>query len=149
MLAGCGDALPPQPAPSPAPTFAPIGRVECSEENYAARAPESGWEHPKQSYYAPGRPAPSEADLQHLLVNDAAVVVHYRADAPRVRRETLRDWAASQQSAFALPARSRTAPQVEAFTADRHLTCDGVDDGQLTVFAERRGAAAPPHGDTG
>jgi hypothetical protein len=149
MLTGCGDALPPQPVPSPAPTFAPIGRVTCSESDYAARAPETGWKHPQQSYYAPGQPAPSEADLQHLLINDAAVVVRYRADAPRVRREALRDWAAVQTPAVALPAGSPTAPQVEAFTSERHLTCDGVDDGQLTVFAERRGAAAPPHDDTG
>jgi len=150
VLTGCGDGSAPRPAATPAPTFAPIGRVTCSENAYAARAPESGWTHPRQTYYTPGQQAPSEADLQHLLVEDAAVVVRYRAEAPRVRREALRDWAATQRSVVAVPAESGEAPQVEAFTSNRHLTCDGVDDGQLTVFAERRGsAAAEPHDDTG
>ena len=150
VLAGCGDASAPRPAATPAPTFAPIGRVTCSEKAYAARPPGSGWTHPTQSYYAPGQQTPSDADLQHLLVKDAAVVVRYRADAPRVRREALRDWAAAERSAVAVPAGSREAPQVEAFTSNRHLTCDGVDDGQLGVFAGGRGSVAPePHEDTG
>ena len=76
--------------------------------------------------------------------------MRYRAEAPRVRREALRDWAAAQTSAVAVPAASREAPQVEAFTSNRRLTCDGVDDGQLTLFAGRRGSVATePHDDTG
>ena len=59
--------------------------------------------------------------------------MRYRADAPRVRREALRDWAAATP-AVAVPV-GRAGPQVEAFSATRRLTCDGVDDGQLGVFA--------------
>jgi len=139
-LGGCGASPPRRPAPAPAPTFASLGSVSCAEEAYTAHNPNGGWRHPLQSYYAPGEKVPSEVDLQHLLINDASAVIRYRRDAPRIRREALRTWAGTQTSVVVLASRSADAPQLEAFTANRHLTCDGVDPAQLTVFTDRRGS---------
>jgi hypothetical protein len=152
MLAfvGCGASSPPRTAAAPAPTFAPLGSVSCAEEAYTAHNPNGGWRHPLQSYYAPGKKVPTEVDLQHVLINDAAAVIRYRRDAPRIRREALRTWAGTKVSVAVLPSRSIDAPQLEAFTSNRHLTCDGVDPEQLTVFTDRRGGLQiTPHDDHG
>jgi hypothetical protein len=148
-LGGCGGAeAPPQP---PAAAFAAAAKVQCSEQAYSVAAdPASSWAHPQQNYYAPGAPAPSESDLQHLLVNDAAVVVRYHPRAPVAARAALRDWAKKLSSVVVLSGRSADAAAVEAFTGNRHLICDGADPAQLTVFADRRGSLEiAPHPGTG
>jgi hypothetical protein len=148
-LGGCG--APKAPPPAAAPAFAAGGSVTCGEEAYQAHSPNGGWQHPQQSYYGPkDKGVPSKTDMQHLLVNDAAAVVYYRRDAPAGQREALHDWAGTKVSVVVLPARSDAAPQLEAFTSNRHLTCDGVDPEQLTVFANRRGVLQIiPHGSSG
>ena len=89
---------------------------------------------------------PSEADLQHLLASDSAVVVRYRSDAPAERREALRTFASSLPAIVVLPGATRDDVAVEAFTSNRRLLCDGVDAAQLTTFADRRGAiSSTPH----
>jgi len=155
LLAGCGDeSTSPSQSPAPAaplPTFAPTGQVTCSEEAYQAKPPAAGWTHPSQNYYAPGQAdMPTAADLEHLLAADSAVVVRYRPDAPRERREALKAFAASGTAIVVLPARTRDDAAVEAFTVNRRLLCDGVDAAQLTVFAQRRGSLdTAPHDETG
>ena len=125
--------------------------VTCTERAYTAEAPRSGWVHPQQNYYAPEQqPAPAEADLQHLLVMDDSAIVRYGRGASPDDRAALRDWAATQVSVVVAPAGARDSAQVEAFTFDRHLSCDGVDTQQLSDFASRRGAIQPElHDDSG
>jgi hypothetical protein len=140
--AGCGET--PQPARPPAPTFAPLGSVTCSEQAYAAKAPRQGWVHPQQNYYAPGQqPMPSDIDLQHLLIQDDSVIVRYARGAAEADRAALRDWAATQTSVVVAPATAPDPAPVEAFRVDRQLTCDGADPQQLSDFAGGRGAIEP------
>ncbi len=115
-----------------------------------ARDPGGAWTHPQQNFYAPGQPAPSDGDLAHLLVNDAAVVVRYRPEASGAAREALREWAGKLSSVVVVPALSSDAVQVEAYTSNRRLICDGIDATQLTAFADRRGSLQiETHNDTG
>ncbi len=145
-LTGCAAAA--GSPPPPAPTFA-HGSVMCNEIAYTPRAP-GAWAHPQQSYYAPGGRVPTDSDLRHLLLMDNAAVVRYRADAPAAARTQLRAWAGTRAALVVVPTSVRSAAPVEAFTANRRLTCDGVDTAALTVFADRRGTAAPvQHGDSG
>jgi hypothetical protein len=149
-LAGCGDdggSSPRPPAAAPLPAFAPAGKVTCSEEAYTASAPDGGWTHPSQNFYAPGdKPMPSETDLQHLMSADSAVIVRYRADAPADAREALRGWAGTLAAIVALPGKTTGDVAVEGFTSNRRLVCDGVDAAQLKAFADRRGAVqSVPH----
>jgi hypothetical protein len=147
-LAGCGSE--PQPVAAPVPTFAPAAHVTCNEEAYTAHPPATGWQHPQQNFYAPGEQAPTEKDLQHLLSMDAAMVVRYRPDAPKAARKALQDWAPLRAAIVVQPARAANAYQVEAFTVNRHLICDGVDPKQLSTFADSRGSLqVVPHGDSG
>jgi hypothetical protein len=153
-LAGCGDdggSSPQPPAAAPLPAFAPAGKAACSEEAYTASAADGGWTHPSQNFYAPGDdPMPSENDLQHLLVADAAVIVRYRPDAPAEAREALRGWAGTKAAIVTLPGKTAGDVAVEAFTSNRRLVCDGVDAAQLTTFADRRGAVqSVPHDEEG
>ena len=144
---GCGGDRTPAPVAAPAPTFA--AAATCSEEAYEARDPGGAWTHPQQSFYAPGEQAPSETDIAHLVVRDAAAVVRYRPEAPRAAREALRAWAVTRPAVVVVPARGADAPQVEAFTGNRRLVCDGVDPEQLSAFAGRRGPLrAEPHDNT-
>jgi hypothetical protein len=149
-LAGCGDdggSSPQPPAAAPLPTFAPAGKVACSEEAYTASPPEGGWTHPSQNFYEPGAdPMPTEKDLQHLMAADSAVIVRYRTDAPPDQREALRGWAGTLAAIVALPGKTSGDVAVEAFTSNRRLVCDGVDPAQLRTFADRRGAVqSVPH----
>ena len=149
-LASCGDDSKSSPRPAaapPLPTFAPTGQVACSEEAYTAAPPSSGWTHPSQSFYEPGqKPMPQEGDLQHLLAADSAMIVRYRPDAPRERREALRTFATTQAAIVVVPGKTRDGVALEAFTSNRRLICDGVDAEQLTAFATSRGAVqSAPH----
>jgi hypothetical protein len=147
-LTGC--ATPPDSVrPKATPTFAPAGKVTCDETAFEPRTP-GAWTHPQQNFYAPGEPAPTESDLNHLMRMDNAAVVRYRPDASSDAREELRAWAPTQTALVVVPSRRRGAPQVEAFSSNRHLICDGVDADQLTVFASRRGnTQIVPHDDSG
>jgi hypothetical protein len=135
----------PVPASEPGPlrdtvrAHSPVGRFEqasCSERAHSADDPER-WFHPLQNFYAPDRPAPSQADLDHLINNDDAVVVTYRRDASRAALNALKAWAAAGIGVVVAPSRASNAPPLEAFTATRRLTCDGVDLDQLTSFTDR------------
>jgi Protein of unknown function (DUF3105) len=117
----------------------PVGRFErasCSRRPYAADDP-SRWFHPLRNFYAPDGPAPSQADLDHLINNDDAVVVTYRRDASTGALNALKAWAAAGIGVVVAPSRASNAPPLEAFTATRRLTCDGVDLDQLTTFTDR------------
>jgi hypothetical protein len=132
------------PASTPGPLrttvrmHSPVGRFEraaCRARRYSAPNP-ANWFHPQESFYPPGSGAPSQADLDHLVNNDDAVVVRYRRDASRRARAALRAWATAGIGVVVAPSRARTAPPLEAFTASRRLTCDGIDLDRLTRFTD-------------
>lgn len=135
----------PVPASKPGPlrttvrAHSPVGRFErarCTERPHSADDP-SRWFHPLQNFYAPDAPAPSQADLDHLINNDDAVVVTYRRDASTAALNALKAWAAAGIGVVVAPSRASDAPPLEAFTATRTLTCDGIDLDQLTTFTDR------------
>ena len=148
----------PVPASEPGPlrrtvrTHSPVGRFErarCSERAHSADSPDR-WFHPLQNFYAPDAPAPSQADLDHLINSDDAVVVTYRRDASAAALDALKAWAAAGIGVVVAPSRASGAPPLEAFTATRRLTCDGVDLDQLTTFTDRhftRPLGYEPHPD--
>jgi hypothetical protein len=133
------------PASKPGPlrttvrAHSPVGRFERASRSrrpHAADDP-SHWFHPLQNFYAPDGPAPSQADLNHLINNDDAVVVTYRRDASTAALNALKAWAAAGIGVVVAPSRATNAPPLAAFTATRRLTCDGVDLDQLTTFTDR------------
>jgi Protein of unknown function (DUF3105) len=135
----------PVPASEPGPlrttvrTHSPVGRFEparCRERAHSPADPDS-WFHPLRNFYGPDEPAPSQADLDHLLTNDDAVVVTYRRDASAAAQEALRAWAEVGIGVVVAPSRARDARPLEAFTATRRLECDGVDLDRLTAFTDR------------
>jgi hypothetical protein len=135
----------PVPATKPGPlrttvrAHSPVGRFEpasCSERPNSADDP-SRWFHPLQNFYRPDAPAPSQADLDHLINHDDAVVVTYRRDASAAALDALKAWAAAGIGVVVAPSRANDARPLEAFTATRRLTCDGVDLDQLTTFTDR------------
>jgi hypothetical protein len=137
--------LKPVPASKPGPlrttvrAHSPVGRFEqasCRERPHSADDP-SRWFHPLQNYYGPDAPAPSQADLDHLINNDDAVVVTYRGDASAAALKALKAWAAAGIGVVVAPSRASNARPLEAFTATRRLSCDGVDLDQLTSFTDR------------
>jgi hypothetical protein len=148
----------PVPASNPGPlrttvrAHSPVGRFEqasCSERPYSADDP-SRWFHPLQNFYTPDAPAPSRADLDHLISNDDAVVVTYRRNASTPALDALKAWAAAGIGVVVAPSRASNARPLEAFTATRRLTCDGVDLDQLTSFTDRhftRPLGYEPHPD--
>jgi hypothetical protein len=135
----------PVPASKPGPlrttvrAHSPVGRFEeasCSERPHSAENP-NRWFHPLQNFYTPDAPAPSQADLDHLINNDDAVVVTYRSDASTAALNALKAWAAAGIGVVVAPSRAPKARPLEAFTATRRLSCDGVDLDQLTTFTAR------------
>jgi hypothetical protein len=143
-LTGCGGGDEAADATSAAATDA--AAVGCAEGEYEATNPR-GYLHPALYFYTPDDPnLPSEGDLDHLLVNDNALVVKYRPDLPAAERQALRDWGPYQLALVIVPTDVPDAPEVEAFTRFRKLTCDGVDTDQLTAFSNtRQSSAADPH----
>ncbi len=103
--------------------------------------------HPALYFYTPDDPnLPSDEDLEHLLVNDNALVVRYRPDLPAADRQALRDWGPYQLALVIAPTDAPDAPPVEAFTRFRRLTCDAVDTEQLTAFSNtRQSSVGEPH----
>jgi hypothetical protein len=155
LLAGCGDSddggasakATPTATPSAAPTPA---NITCDEVAYTPKPGES-YAHPSENFYAPeDAGAPSAADLEHLLAADNAIVVTYPANAPAEAKERLKAWSGSQTASVVVPTTTADAPPVQAKIATAQLTCDGVDEGQLQAFADKRGnAPAQPHDDGG
>jgi hypothetical protein len=135
----------PVPAGKPGPlrttvrAHSPVGRFEAARCRERAHSPDDpdAWFHPLQNFYAPDAPAPSQADLDHLMRNDDAVVVTYRRDASAAALDALEAWAADGIGVVVAPSRARDAPPLEAFTNTRRLTCDGVDLDRLTTFTDR------------
>jgi Protein of unknown function (DUF3105) len=117
----------------------PVGRFEeaaCRVRPHSADDP-GRWFHPTENFYPPDGQAPTQADLDHLVNNDDAVVVIYRRSASRAAQEALQAWAQEGIGVVVAPSRSASAPPLEAYTATRRLTCDGIDLDQLTQFTDR------------
>ena len=150
LLAGCGGgndegasvaATPTQPAPTPT-------TITCDEAAYTPKPAET-YAHPSENFYAPDDAnAPSATDLEHLLAADNAIVVTYPANAPKDALDRLKEWSGKQTASVVLADTAADAPPVRAKIATAQLTCDGVDEGRLQAFADKRGnAPAQPHGD--
>jgi hypothetical protein len=129
----------------------PVGRFEaadCRHRRHSVADPET-WFHPRERFYPPSGDVPSRADLDHLASRDFAVVVLYRPDAARTARDALERWAAEGTGVIVAPNRAGDHAELEAYTFDRRLTCDGVDLDQLTEFTDRhfsRPLDYEPHG---
>lgn len=154
LLAGCGGddegasvKATPTSTPSAAPTPATI---TCDEVAYTPKPGES-YAHPSENFYAPDDAnAPTAADLEHLLAADNAIVVTYPSNAPTETLDRLKAWSADQTASVVLVDRAADAPPVRAKIGTAMLTCDGVDEGQLQAFADKRGnAPTQPHDDGG
>jgi hypothetical protein len=140
-----------QRAPTPLVTrvrrHSPVGRYEkatCRERAHSVDDP-TRWFHPTDNFYPPGKDAPARADLDHLANNDGAVIVTYRQGAPPAALEALERWAATGIGVVVAPAGSNGSPDLEAYTSDRRLTCDGVDLDQLTIFTDRHFSKPIPY----
>jgi len=145
-FAGCGGDD--GPAAGTSSGAAGAVTIACEEGAYEAINPPT-YVHPALYFYTPDDPnLPSESDLDHLLVNDNALVVRYRPDLPAADRQALRDWGPYQLALVIAPNDAPDAPPVEAFTRFRRLTCDSVDTDQLTAFSNtRQSSVAEPHPD--
>ena len=143
-LAGCGGDDGPAAGTSSGATEAVT--IACEEGPYEATNPRT-YVHPALYFYTPDDPnRPSESDLDHLLVNDNALVVRYRPDLPAADRQALRDWGPYQLALVIAPTDAPEAPPVEAFTRFRRLSCDGVDTDRLTAFSNtRESSVEEPH----
>ncbi len=119
-------------------TRSPVGRFErarCRTEPHSVERPES-WFHPLRNFYPPDADdLPTRTDLDHLAIQDGAVIVTYRPSARRSARAALRRWAATGTGVLVAPARGSSP--LEAYTSERRLTCDGVDLDRLTEFTDR------------
>ena len=74
----------------------------------------------------------------------------YRRNASTPALDALKAWAAAGIGVVVAPSRASNARPLEAFTATRRLTCDGVDLDQLTTFTDRhftRPLGYEPHPD--
>jgi hypothetical protein len=137
----------PRPLVTKIRRHSPVGRFEaatCRERPYTVENPKR-WVHPTDSFYPPGKHAPTRADLDHLANNDGAVVVTYRGDTSAAARRALQRWAASGIGVVVAAGRLTGDDELEAYTAERRLTCDGVDLDQLTTFTDRHFSKPIPH----
>jgi hypothetical protein len=130
----------------------PVGRFEeasCRERPHSVEEP-GRWFHPTENFYPPDAQPPTRADLDHLVINDDAVVVIYRRSASRAAQESLQAWAQEGIGVVVAPSRSASAPPLQAYTATRRLTCDGIDLDRLTQFTDRhftQPLGYEPHGE--
>ena len=97
--------------------------------------------HPEANFYAPDAPKfPSRGDLDHLLLEDNAVVVTYAASTPKKTRDRLYEWTYEdvvKRTPVVVPDSSPDALAVRARIATIELRCDRVDFKRLTAFANR------------
>lgn len=135
----------PVPAGEPGPLrttvrqHSPVGRFEeaaCRERPHSSDDP-GRWFHPTENFYPPDAQPPTQGDLDHLVNNDDAVAVIYRRTASAPARDALQAWAQEGIGVLVAPSRTPSAPPLEAFTATRRLTCDGIDLDRLTQFTDR------------
>ena len=111
----------------------------------ALRAPE-----PELLCAASAEGAPTKEDIEHLLLDDNAIVVSYPANATKATQDELAKWASAQVAAVVIPDRAADAPPLRARIATAELRCDGIDTTQLTAFAGKRGTGSvAPHPDEG
>jgi hypothetical protein len=142
--------------PSPLRTtvreHSPVGRFEeasCRQRPHSVADP-GRWFHPTENFYQPDAQAPTRADLDHLVNNDDAVAVIYRRSASNAAQESLKAWAQDGIGVVVAPSRTAAAPPLEAYTATRRLTCDGIDLDRLTQFTDRhftQPLGYEPHGE--
>jgi Protein of unknown function (DUF3105) len=146
-----GEEIEPGPLVTEVREHSPVGRFEaahCRRRGHSAADPET-WFHPRERFYPPSGDAPSRADLDHLASRDFAVVALYRPDASDAARDALERWAAEGTGVIVAPNLAGDSPELEAYTFDRRLTCNGVDLDQLTEFTDRhfsRPLDYEPHG---
>jgi hypothetical protein len=126
--------------PVPHPIFNPPGKVNCSSEQRPVAHPKGKPPEPKQNFYAPGaKDEPSPDTLHAAMLNDQAIVIQYLPGAPASAVASLRTLANELDAAIVMQHPSPDGGAVEAFTATRHLICDGLDLDQLKEFAGQRG----------
>jgi hypothetical protein len=119
----------------------------CDEVEYE---PKAGTEftHPDSNFYEPDATTlPTPGDLDHLLLEDNAVVVTYAADIKRKTRDRLYDWTYAdvvERTPIVLPDASADALTVRARIATVELRCNGWDFKRLTKFANRKDIAPLP-----
>jgi hypothetical protein len=151
LLAGCGGDDDPgasvKATPTSTPSAAPTpATITCDEAAYTPK-PGKTYAHPSENFYPPDYAnAPTAADLEHLLAADNAIVVTYPANTPAEALERLKTWSGAQTASVVLIDPAPDAPPLQAKIANAKLTCDGVDEGQLQSFADKRGdEPAQPH----
>ena len=140
-----------QNAPAPLVTeirrHSPVGRFQaarCQERSHSVENP-TRWFHPTDNFYPPGKDAPTRTDLDHLANNDGAVVVTYREDASPAAQRALQRWAATGIGVVVAPGQLTGNDELDAYTADRRLTCDRIDLDQLTTFTDRHFSKPIPY----
>jgi len=126
-----------------------ISGITCTVSDRDAPAAGPSYAHPSESFYAlDAATMPSEADLEHLVRSDNAVIVEYSSDLPTASISALQTWAVGIVATVVLPGEDE--PAVLAYTQDSVLECDGVDTGRLSEFAATRpDRAVEEHSDEG
>ena len=165
VLAGCGsDNDPVASSPTATPTATATATAtpsataaatpaegKCDEVKYTPKDA-GGSVHPNANFFEPGAEGlPSEADLDHLLLVDNAVVVYYAADTPKAEIDRFSTWWSEdvkQRTPVVVPDDAPDALPVRARIASLELRCNGLDWERLTKFANRTDIA-PSVGDHG
>lgn len=138
LLAGC-TPVPTEVEVTPEPTTA--GAITCTDAA-AEEVDLSGatWQHPRNSFYeGTEEDIPTEADLEHLLRADNALVVIYdQENLPAAAIEPLRDWIYMETAAVAIPSTDDPRAAIEVRYGGTVKLCDGVDTIQLAEFSATR-----------
>lgn len=123
--------------PSEGRDLSSIGRGvvagSCIEQAHA-RPRSLGGGHPERSFYEPGE-APPERDLEHVVA-DGFIVVRYRPSLGDDQQGALAEWSRAG-GAVVVPARTASAPALQAATRERTLTCSVLTLDRLDSFRER------------
>ncbi|MBE2316318.1 hypothetical protein DVA67_010050 [Solirubrobacter sp. CPCC 204708] len=159
-LAGCGGNDDPEPKAAATPTATAtatatptatatatpaeepaIAEGECEETKYKPGDDEGGTAHPAANFFEPGADnLPSQADLDHLLVADNAVVILYDDDLEREHIDAMSSWwstEVTERTPVVVPDDAPDALPVRARIATVELRCNGFDLDRLTKFANR------------
>ena len=153
LLTGCVAA--PESVEEPAPSAsAPTSDVSCeSVEPDVVDTGGATWQHPRNSFYdGSEEDIPTEADLEHLLRSDNAIVVIYdRQNLPDAAISPLQDWITYETAAVAIPSTDEPRAPIEVrLPGSRVSLCDGVDIIQLDALSESRTfGEVEEHGDEG
>lgn len=141
LLAGCVAA--PEAVDEPAPSASvPTSDVSCeSVEPDVIDTSAATWQHPRNSFYdGSEEDIPTEADLEHLLKSDNAIVVIYdRENLPDAAISPLQEWITYETAAVAIPSTDDPRAPIEVrLPGSRVSLCDGVDIIQLDALSESR-----------